>query len=1480
MAWIRIIIALLAVILAAGSTGSLSAQPAIPLDPEKALTQYRFDQWTIEQGLPMNRVQAIVQTADGYIWLGTQEGLVRFDGFDFHVYDSRNSPLASNDISSLAADTLGNLWIGTAYDGVSRYRRGHFTSYNVSNGLSSNQVQSLLVDREGRVWVGTQAGIDRIENGAVRSIRDPVLQGHTVRALEQAADGRILVGTLDAGLFAFDDGELTEVAFGERLPSREITALEQAPDGTLYVGTRQGVAFVSERDVDLIDSGDGLPAGTVRALRSDAGGALWIGIEGGGLARYYDGEVQTVPPSRISSVWALWEDVEGSMWIGTQRGGMIRLQDGKFTTYTTAEGLASNSVYAVVEDARGDIWVGTSGGGLSRIRDGDVTTYTPENGFPTLNVGGLYAPRDGGLWIGTLGAGLIRFDNGVFRQYTERHGLPDDRVFNIHEDAAGNLWMGTYKQGLVRYDGSEFVTFTTEDGLTHNAITAIEEGPDGTLWFGTFRGGLSIMKDGVVTDSITMEHGLPQNYVSSLHLDEKGSLWIATQEGGLTRLRDGRLATVTTDHGLFSNSILQILEDDEGSLWMSSNRGLFRARRGDIEAVMDGRSAGFKVVVYDRSDGLTTTEFNGGAQPAGWKDREGRLWFVSSNGVVRVDPEHMPVNTHPPNVVIERVLAAGDSVRTDTMVILEPGRNKIEIDFIGLSYQAADEVVYRYMLEGVDEEWVFSGTRRQAFYTNLPPGEYTFRVSARNADGYWSARPAIFTFRLKPFFYQTIWCYLLVAVALVLCGIVIYRLRVRHLKERQRELEQLVDERTRDLRDEKEKVEQAMSVIEEQAEQLRELDRVKTRFFSNISHEFRTPLTLNIGPLENALTGLYGPVPEVLRGQLQIMLRNARRLLRLINQLLDLSKLESGKMSLAKKRINIVQFIEGVVLSFTAFAEKNRIVLAFTSDGETLPVSFDPEAMEKVFFNLLSNAVKFTPEGGSIFVSVGRTGQGDQIEVEVRDTGVGISAPDLPFIFDRFRQAEGSSSEVQQGTGIGLALVKELVELHGGSIAVESRRDEGTTFRILLPVGSADDPAADPNEELGYAPSSGPLLELALFDGEESLETSLLSGDGALGNESDRATILCVDDNPDIRDYMIGCLAGRYRVLSAQNGEEGLEIARKERPDLIISDVVMPKMTGYELCRAIRAEPELMLTPIILVTSKAAVDDKIEGLEAGANDYLPKPFNAEELFARVSNLLTLKKQQTELKQLNETLKVRNVELKEVSELKSQLLRIAAHDLKNPLNNIREFANLISEEIDTDSEVGEMLELIQSSSNKMLELITQILESEALESGQLEIERRPVDLASVVLDVVDANRRQAERKKQRLILDPSVPEDFFVEGSQEWLHEAVDNLVSNAIKYSPPGMPIHVVLRRRRDLVEVEVRDQGPGLSEDDKKLLFQKFQRLSARPTGGESSNGLGLSIVKQIVEMHDGSIRVESEPGAGAAFIISLEVHSHSVAA
>ena len=766
-----------------------------------------------------------------------------------------------------------------------------------------------------------------------------------------------------------------------------------------------------------------------------------------------------------------------------------------------------------------------------------------------------------------------------------------------------------------------------------------------------------------------------------------------------------------------------------------------------------------------------------------------------------------------------------------------------------------------------------------------------------------------------------------------------YRWRVQRLKVRQEELLRLLDFHTKNLREEKEKTEHALSdvgrardeaerqkenaqqahaVIEEQADKLRELDRIKTRFFSNVSHEFRTPLTLIIGPLENLLAGVYGPTNVQTSRQLDIALRNARRLLRLINQLLDLSKLEFGKMDLVVTPGHIAPLVEGVVLSFTAFAERKDLSLSFSCPTDVVGLFFDAACLEKVLFNLLSNAVKFTQDGGCIDVSIQEESMQvddelrESVTIRVKDSGPGIPEHHLPYVFDRFHQVDGAVANAHEGTGIGLSLVKELVELHHGTISVLSEPGRGSEFIVTLPKGVAhfDDQVLFgewPGAEVPNI-SFGPMMEVAVLNVEDEQWPGLMGDGGTAGRPfesvlesppilndsgpaashthptaateevaaaySRRARIMIVDDHPEVIEYVASALSNDYVVISAFGGEEALGSAHRLKPDLIISDVMMPGMDGYTLCRLIKADESLRQIPVILLTARGAQDDKIEGLEAGSDDYMSKPFSTRELRARVDNLLTVRDQQRQLAGLNAALAEKNDALREASEMKSQLLNIAAHDMKNPLNAIREFARILKSEIGQDSDHYDPLDLIHKSSDDMLNLVSTLLDSAALENGQIVLVMEPLNLNTLATAVVRRNNGLAENKGQTLELTLS-SNRCLVNADRNRLLEAMDNLVNNAVKYSPLNGTIQIDVRLVSTGTQFRVSDEGPGLTDEDKLKIFGKFQKLSAQPTGNETSTGLGLAIVQLIIHMHDGEIFVQSEGGRGTTFTIQLPVLS-----
>ncbi|MBA2244682.1 MAG: response regulator, partial [Gemmatimonadetes bacterium] len=522
------------------------------------------------------------------------------------------------------------------------------------------------------------------------------------------------------------------------------------------------------------------------------------------------------------------------------------------------------------------------------------------------------------------------------------------------------------------------------------------------------------------------------------------------------------------------------------------------------------------------------------------------------------------------------------------------------------SFVSPAHLRFRYRLDGLHSDWIEAGTRRTAFFTNLPPGRYTFRVAVTRGDGTWTEAEAPLPILVEPRAHETGWFRVLLALALVLTVAGLWSWRARLLRERARELERIVWERTAELEHEKE-------ITARQASALAELDRAKGRFFANISHEFRTPLTLILGPLRDFVEGRHGPLPEPVRVQHEMMLRNSQRLLRLINQVLDLARLESGGLTLHAAPLDLVEFARATARSFTPLAERRGIALAFHSDAGRLVASVDAEQMEKVLLNLLSNAFKFTEPGGWVEVTL-RT-EGGSAVLEVRDSGIGVAPAQLPRIFNRFYQADSSVTRRHEGSGIGLSLVKELVELHGGTITAQSRQGEGSTFAVHLPlltVGQASSGA-------GAAPAPWMPIEAPLRLRDEP--ASPVVADVGDAEDADRTTVLVVDDNADVRGYARSVLEASFRVIEAADGEEGLECAREALPDLVLADVMMPRLDGIGLVRALRQDPATDCIPVILLTARAEPGHEVEGLGAGAEDYLTKPFDSAVLAARVANLI-------------------------------------------------------------------------------------------------------------------------------------------------------------------------------------------------------------------------------------------------------------------
>jgi diguanylate cyclase (GGDEF)-like protein len=789
----------------------LNSAPANALDPRKAITQYSHQVWQAREGLPQNSIHAMIQTRDGYLWLGTQEGLVRFDGVQFAVFDRSNTPwMRSNHVQALLEDRDGALWVGTNGGGVARWKGEAYLTATAREGLGGDQVNCLFEDSHGAVWIGATGGLSRYEKGRFTSEGIPaVLRHREVRALGEDRYGGLWVGTAEGELMRrHEEHWTTENIAGLGKSPIRVLALDR--EENLWIGT-EGGGLASWRDgaVALYSVSSGLSGSKILSILEDREGSLWIGTDGAGLSRLADGKWTSYSMAQGLSngfVVSLCEDREGSLWVGTHGGGLNRLSDGSFTQFASPEGFSYDDISTFLETGDGSLWIGTWGGGLNQLKEGRVTAYSSKDGLSYDEVSSLAEDPDGGIWVGTWGGGLNRLVGKRF-QTVARDGLRGQKVTCLRTDRSGALWVGTLGAGASRLAEGRWTAFTTKQGLPSDNVRSIVEAPDGALWIGT-DGGLARYSGGVFR-RYGVGDGLVNDAIYSQLIDRDGALWVSTLGGGLHRFQNGHFAAFTTQQGLFDSVIFQILDDDSGHLWMSSNRGVYRVAKSDLDAVARHAARTIPWRLFGTADGMESSECNGGNQPAGIRTRDGRLWFATLKGAVAVDPDRISTNTVPPPVQLEEVIIDKRRLDPGREVRVPPGPGTVEFHYAGLSFLAPQRVRFRYRLEGFDKEWVDAGTRRAAYYTNTPPGRYRFHVIACNNDGVWNETGASFAFTLAPHIYQTRWFLALAVGSLVIAATGIYRMRVRGLTHRKAELVRLVGERTRQLEEANQRLEQA-----------------------------------------------------------------------------------------------------------------------------------------------------------------------------------------------------------------------------------------------------------------------------------------------------------------------------------------------------------------------------------------------------------------------------------------------------------------------------------------------------------------------------------------------------------------------------------------------------------------------------------------------------------------------------------------------
>ena len=1243
--------AALTILLVRLTASDAHAQGAPATDP--ATRSWVHESWTVKDGLPVNSINALLQDRTGYIWAATFDGLVRFDGLRFTVFNSANSEeLPSNRIITLKEGRDGSLWLTTEQGHIVRFRDGRFTNVPFENAKPLEGPGTLLVDSAGAVWVGTAEGLWTVRRDTLVRVGRGTLDAH-VTATTQRRDGSLWVGTDRAGIFRVvttaGDSRVTKLAADPALDADFIKRMFEDTSGTLWIAGLQalwswrdrvvrvkgprppffvetfaqvratGAVFAGatsgvyriDSDTTLLVYRSTLTTGT--PVWADADG-LWT-IDGQDVLR--DGRrVFSLPERRIGTA-ALF-DREGSLWLGTDAGGLHRVKAALFTTYSVPEGVGHPSVYATYVDRSGAIWLGTWGGGASRIDPVTGRVTVLDAGTNLHSVNSFYEDETGRLWTGLAvgaGGGLYVCSPPAMSCHAEGpRELRDRPVFALYGDSDGGLWAGAAGL-LLHYDGRSWTSFPPSSGAPEATVRAFASTRDGALWMGTNGGGLARYHNGTFT-RLTRSDGLPSDLVRSLYQDADGMLWVGTEGRGLARLDpralgNGRptaknaIVRIGTKDGLFDEVIHQILEDDAGRLWMNTNRGVFWVTRAELNAFAEGRISSVHSTAYTERDGIRNREGNGGVQPAGAKGRDGRLWFPTQDGVVVVDPAKVRREPLPPPLVVEQVVVSQGPLRPERdSITLAPDQRDLQIQYTALTFLEPANVRFRYRLDNYDAGWVDAGNRRTAFYTKVPPGRYTFRVEANDPAGGWYEPGTVLSVRVLPRVWETRVFRWSSVVTLGILLLVAVRLRESRLRARAVRLERVVDERTAALREHQRE-------LADRNTRLQSLDHAKTRFFANVSHELRTPLTLTIGPLED-LRARAGGDPQVERW-LDIALRNARRLLRLVNQILDVAKLEAGAMHLATRQLDLAPFTRGIVGAFAAVAERTGLRLTVETP-DALPGAFDAEAIEKILTNLLSNAIKFTPSGGEVHVSLSR--EGESARLLVRDSGPGIPPDQIAHVFERFYQVDESTTRTQPGTGIGLSLVKELVELHGGTIAVESG-SAGTTFTATIPTGAVAAGVAIPDS--ADVPGSALVGSLAPAVTAEHERSPVAT----LGDEraEDVPTLLVVDDSADLRSYIRDHFAARFRVIEAADGAEGIALARRHLPDIVLSDVMMPGTDGNELVRVLRGSAETDFLSIILLTAQAEDEQRLEGLERGADEYIVKPFEMRELDVRVRNLI-------------------------------------------------------------------------------------------------------------------------------------------------------------------------------------------------------------------------------------------------------------------
>jgi len=1194
-----------------------------------------FEHFSVAQGMSEPIVYSVIQDRDGYLWFGSWGGIEKFDGYRFKAY--KHEPHNPNSIDNafvrtLYEDSEGIIWVGT-FNGLEKFdkTKDSFTHYKPhTTGPEtewSNQVGSICEDKFGMLWIGTGDGLYKFDKKSGKFI--------CVR-----------------------NNDLNPVSTG----SNGVGSILEDKAGSLWFGTGSGLDKLDRKTGKFIhfwydpNNKNEWSNYWVNTIFEDKSGILWLGTRKGLIA--FDQKAGTFTPyikEEQNSISSICEDESGRLWIGSWISGLYSFdkKTKKFTNYLyddkNTSSLSSNSVTSLCFERSGTIWIATREGvNKLNISEKDFRHYQ----FSEIR--SIIKGRNNKIWVNTQ-TGLKKLDSQTGQIIQSPFNINNNQL--LYEDDNGSLWFAKADGGLIKRDKLGQITkFYTSTGEEFNYfVDLVYEAPDRNIWINGIDKGLFFLNP--ITQKINKVK-IPVTNINFIYADAYGLLWIGTFNLGLysyNRKIDSIKSYIyfpSDIKGVSGRTILDACEDKNGNLWFGSNGGLNKYNRitdsfthftdkdglpsNATFTILEDKSGNFwlntrkgiskfdpklnSIQNYDASDGLPE---NGFMDWRGIKSDDGRIYYANKNELIGFNPDNIQNNNFIPPIVITNFLMFDKSFPVKNKIELSHTENFLSFEFAALNYVSTEKNQYAYRMAGVDKDWIYSGTRRFASYPNLGPGEYIFRVKGSNNDGGWNEAGTSLTIIISPPFWKTWWAYLSYTGLFIFALYGIRRYEMNRISY-------------------KNQVKVDKAVLNEKEE----TEKMKSRFFANISHEFRTPLTLILGPAEKIISKTSDDIIK----DANIIKRNSRRLLQLINQLLDLSKLESGKLKLEASKGNIVSFVKGVALSFESLAESKDITLKLLPEKDFIELYFDKEKMMKILTNLLSNAFKFTPEEGQITVSIRvchaeldsasstkleipKQVRDDNmkgfVEIKIRDTGIGIPLEEIPKLFDRFYQVDSSFTKEYEGTGIGLALTKELVELHHGIISVESKKGEWSEFTVSLPEGKnhlMDDEIIKTEKTEASIPPAEQEVYTSSRNKNATDSIAISTNDGVIKDQLEETTIiLVVEDNYDMREYIKESLGNGYQVEEAVNGEQGVRKAEKIIPDLIISDMMMPKMDGNELTRILKNDEKTSHIPIILLTARSGQENKIEGLETGADDYLTKPFDIKELHARIKNLISIRK---------------------------------------------------------------------------------------------------------------------------------------------------------------------------------------------------------------------------------------------------------------